>query len=262
MDIVRLRNLYDRKERIEVTYPGMRREATRHVIRHVSKSQRSGFISYSRVDADTLDEVVEEQIGFFGGLGLAFEWKAYEHDSPPDLKDRLLRHGFLIDDIEAIMVLELDQVSSLLLQSPQREVQQIVDPDRIPQILKVQQEVWQEDEARLANYLSDSLRQHGSLITVYAAYDRGRPVCSAWLYYDGRSPFASLWGGATLQAYRGQGYYTALLAVRVQEAMRRGARYVTVDASPMSKPILERRGFQTMTHAHACHWQAGNANSS
>lgn len=259
MDVLRLRDLYDRKERIEVSYPGMRREATRFVIRHVSTSQRNGFISYSRLDADHLDAVVQEQISYFGGLGLEFEWKVYEHDFPPDLKDRLLRHGFAGDEVEAIMVLELDQAPLALLETPQREVQQIVDPDRIPQILEVQEEVWQKDEGRLAVYLSDSLRRHGSLISVYAAYAEGQPVCSAWLYYDGHSPFASLWGGATLAAYRGQGYYTALLAVRIQEAIRRGARFVTVDASPMSRPILERRGFQVMTHAYACSWPGSSA---
>jgi GNAT superfamily N-acetyltransferase len=262
MDVFRLRDLYDRKERIEVSYPGMRRENTPYVVRHVSTSQVNGFISYSRLDADSLDGVVRGQIDYFDALGLEFEWKVYEHDFPSDLKDRLLRHGFVADDVEAIMVLELDQAPWPLLESPQRKVQQIVDPDLIPQILEVQEEVWQEDKGRLADYLSGSLRQHGSLISVYAAYVEDRPVCSAWLYYDGHSPFASLWGGSTLEEYRGQGYYTALLAARVQEAIRRGARYVTVDASPMSRPILERRGFQLMTRAYACRWPGGRQNNS
>jgi predicted acetyltransferase len=58
-----------------------------------------------------------------------------------------------------------------------------------------------------------------------------------------------------LPEYRGKGLYTALVAVRLQEALRRGARYLTVDASPMSAPILRRLGFQQITTTHPCKWQ-------
>jgi predicted acetyltransferase len=86
-------------------------------------------------------------------------------------------------------------------------------------------------------------------------------VASARLYHDSRSPFASLWGGSTVATHRKQGFYTALLAVRVQEAIRRGARYLTIDASPMSRPIVARFGFMHLTTAYACNWSAEAVNS-
>jgi GNAT superfamily N-acetyltransferase len=58
-----------------------------------------------------------------------------------------------------------------------------------------------------------------------------------------------------LPAYRGRGLYTALLAARVQEARRLGASYATVDAGPMSLPILRRLGFQPLTVATPCIWR-------
>jgi GNAT superfamily N-acetyltransferase len=58
--------------------------------------------------------------------------------------------------------------------------------------------------------------------------------------------FGSLWGGATLAEYRGKGIYTAMVAERVKEARQRGGRWLTVDCSAMSLPILERRGFQKL----------------
>ena len=59
-------------------------------------------------------------------------------------------------------------------------------------------------------------------------------------------PFGSLWGGSTLPEHRGRGIYSSLVAARAGEARERGCRWLTVDCSPMSLPILERRGFERL----------------
>jgi GNAT superfamily N-acetyltransferase len=64
-----------------------------------------------------------------------------------------------------------------------------------------------------------------------------------------------LWSLSTLAAYRGQGLYTALLAARAQESIQRGIRFLTVDASPMSRPILEKLGFQWLSTFYPRKWQ-------
>jgi len=64
-----------------------------------------------------------------------------------------------------------------------------------------------------------------------------------------------LFGGATLPTYRKRGLYTAVLAVRVQEAIRRGYRFLATGASPMSHPILAQNGFRLLTYAHAYEWK-------
>jgi predicted acetyltransferase len=75
------------------------------------------------------------------------------------------------------------------------------------------------------------------------------------VYYHPHSQFADLWGGSTLPNCRGRGLYTAVLAARVQEAVQRGYRFLTIDASPMSRPIVARHGFRLLTYAHACEWK-------
>lgn len=77
-----------------------------------------------------------------------------------------------------------------------------------------------------------------------------------------RGQFASLGGAATLPNYRGRGLYTALLAIRVQEAKQRGVRFLDSEASPLSRPILEKFGFQRLTSAHLCEWQVKPTSSS
>lgn len=91
-------------------------------------------------------------------------------------------------------------------------------------------------------------------LSVYVAYVNAIPAACGWIRFPQASAFASLWGGSTLPELRKRGLYTALLAARVQEAIRRGAPYLTVDAGHMSRPILEKRGFRLLTYATACTW--------
>ncbi len=55
-----------------------------------------------------------------------------------------------------------------------------------------------------------------------------------------------LWlaGGATLPSSRGRGLYRALVRTRWEDAVRLGAGALVVQASGMSRPILERLGFR------------------
>ena len=96
---------------------------------------------------------------------------------------------------------------------------------------------------------------HVEQLSVYVGYAAGVPVSSAWIYFHPKSQFASLWGGSTLPEFRKRGYYTALVAARSQEAKQRGARFLTIDAQPMSRPIAEKLGFQLLGFANACHWK-------
>jgi GNAT superfamily N-acetyltransferase len=58
--------------------------------------------------------------------------------------------------------------------------------------------------------------------------------------------FASLWGGGTLRAWRRRGVFRALVAHRARLAAEAGLRYLQVDASDDSRPILARLGFEEL----------------
>jgi GNAT superfamily N-acetyltransferase len=63
-----------------------------------------------------------------------------------------------------------------------------------------------------------------------------------------------LWGGATLREWRGRGIYRALVFRRAQLAAERRRRYLEVDASTGSRPILERLGFLPITQTRPYVW--------
>lgn len=253
MNLDQLRALYDKEQRAEITFPRLRREATPEVVRHIAQPHRESFVLYSRLTAENVDRVIEEQIDRFTTLGQTFEWKVYEHDTPPDLRERLAAHGFEIEDPEAIMVLDA-QTTPPPIGLPEHDVRRITDPSDLRDVIAVLDEVWQADHSWIDYHLGDELRTNPQYLSVYVAYADERAVSCAWTMLD-HSQFASLWGGATLPAYRGRGIYTTMLAVRIAEARARGKRFFTVDASPMSRPILEKHGFQRISTAYACKWR-------
>jgi GNAT superfamily N-acetyltransferase len=83
-------------------------------------------------------------------------------------------------------------------------------------------------------------------------------VSAAWVFFlepaDGG--FARLLGGSTLPQWRGRGIYRALVTARAQRAAARGIKYLQVDASDDSAPILRRLGFRAVTTSATYVWTA------
>src|SRR4029079_5840908 len=82
-------------------------------------------------------------------------------------------------------------------------------------------------------------------------------VCAGWVRFPTGTDFATLWGGSTLPAWRTRGIYRAFVAHRAQLAAPRGFRYLEVDASSESRPILERLGFVAVTTTTPYIWSPG-----
>lgn len=252
--------LYTEDQRINTVYPDARRELLPRVVRHVGIGAVSeGAIIYSALDASNVDEEIRAQIAFFEQIGQNFEWKVYDYDTPPQLQKRLASHGFEVEDAEAIMVLELVDAPAALFQPGNHDIRPITNPADLDDVRVIKEAVWQESADDLIAYLSSAVTEHPQLMSVYVAYVDDAPASAAWVYFPTGSQFASLWGGSTLAEHRGKGLYSSLLAVRAQEAQARGRRFLTVDASPMSRPILEKFGFVQIALSYPCLWRAGRA---
>lgn len=253
--------LYNQQQRIDIEYPDMQKEVLPHIIRFLRPAPCMSFVLYSHLDETNAGATIQEQIAYFTQRNQPFSWKVYEYDTPAELKDRLMSHGFQPDlepdDPGAVMVLDLQEAPPTLLEPVTADVRRIERRDQLEDVIRVEEQVWGGDfgwiETRLGNHLDIP-----GYLSVYGAYLDGQPACSGWVYYHRRSQFASLWGGSTLPAHRRRGLYTAVLAVRVQEAIQRGYRFLTIEASPMSRPIVAGRGFQLLTHACSYEWKGAH----
>lgn len=224
------------------------------VVRHVplDPNARWGWVIWSKLTEENADRAIAEQVAFFKQQGHNFEWKRFGHDTPADLDERLLRQGFSREEQESVMVLDLEGRTfgdhSL---GPGIAVRRITDPADLDQVVRIEDAVWNESHAWIVDELRLELLLPDEPLSMYLACADGVPAAAAWIRFHQGTDFAALFGGSTLPEYRKRGLYTALLDVRAREARGRGYRYLSVDASEMSRPILEKHGFVAITTATA-----------
>ncbi len=229
--------------RKKAVYPGLYNEAAGPVIRCLSSNGGDNLVVYSELDAANADDVIDEQLRYFRQTGKAFEWKMYDFDSPPDLRERLIAKGFEQGEAEALMILPLRDDHELLRIGASSFVRRIAKPQEIDAVVRLENAVWQESHAELGVRLKEELAAYADQMAVFVAEENGQTVSVGWMYLHEGTSFCSLFGGATHAEFRGRGYYAALLAARARLAWERGFRTLMVDASAASRPILERKGF-------------------
>ncbi|MFE2913219.1 GNAT family N-acetyltransferase [Kitasatospora indigofera] len=209
-----------------------------------------GFVSTPRdvgVRGAALDDLITRQKAHFAAHGQAFEWKTRGHDLPADLPDRLLAAGFVPEPRETVLVgraadLDLDAAPPAGV-----TVRRTTDPADLPRIAAMESAVWGEDMGFLAGHLLGLLTARPDETALLVAEAGGEVVSAAWLMLDRDRDFAGLRGGSTLEAWRGRGVYRALVARRARIALEHGHRYLHVDASDDSDPILRRLGLTAIT---------------
>jgi GNAT superfamily N-acetyltransferase len=216
-----------------------------------SAGPAGNWIVHSDLAADNADQVIAEQQQFFAGVGGPVEWKHYGYDEPADLPDRLLAAGFEAEPTETLMVAEIDEllagpVAGAALPDGVTLVP-VHDAAGFAAIVDLKAAVWGAESRIAEDSLAAEYAADPTAIAVFRAVAGEETVCAAWIRFHQGTDFASLWGGSTLPAWRRRGIYRALVAHRARLAAERGFRYLQVDASDDSRPILEKLGFVPLT---------------
>lgn len=214
--------------------------------------QFRGFITGPRdlgVDGPELDALIVRQRDFFAARREAVEWKTRGHDLPADLTQRLGAAGFVPEDQETIMIGRAADMAADPVLPDGASLGRVFDEAGFRAIAAMETEVWGHDSGYLVGDLTQRVAAAPDDIAVFAVYDdtTGQVVSAAWIAFYPQTEFAGLWGGSTLEAWRKRGIYRALIAARAQLAATRGVRYLQVDASDDSAPILRRLGFRAIT---------------
>ena len=209
-----------------------------------------GFVGYRDLgerEGAEVDELIARCVRAFAERGERFEWKLYGHDCPADLPQRLKAAGFVPEERETVVIAPVAVVAAKV-RLPQgvalREVTARADFDRIAAF---EESVWADDRGWLAGMLEAERAVDPEALSIVVAESGGAIVCAGWVRFLRGTQFASLWGGSTLPAWRRRGIYRAMVAYRANLAAQRGFRFLQVDASDDSRPILERLGFVAVT---------------
>ena len=249
MDHTAVLALYDRdmREGARPDGPGARIERVGRVVRQVASAQGWNGVVWSDLDEESADAAIAEQVAHYSGLDCEFEWKLYGHDLPMDLGKRLGAAGFTPEPEETLMI---GEVADLTLDAgPPEGVRFLPVTERagVDLVAEVHEKAFGTDSSRLRHQLLARLTDEPDTVVAVVALAGDTPVSAARMEIVPGTRFAGLWGGGTVEAWRGRGIYRALVAHRARAAVSRGYRYLQVDASGQSRPILERLGFQPLT---------------
>ncbi|MFD9703963.1 GNAT family N-acetyltransferase [Lentzea sp. NPDC059081] len=222
----------------------------------VSRPARPGFVAGAPdlgITGQKLDELIARQRDFFAARGQQFEWKTWGHDIPADLPERLTRAGFEPDDRETVLIGRAEEMAAPVHLEDGITLRETRDEADIRKAVASSSEAFGKDVGFLTDYLLGKKDDPDTVIVLAEAQDR--VVSSARLEVVKGTEFAGLWGGSTLQEWRGKGIYRALIARRAETALRRGVKYLQVDATEDSRPILERLGFVAVTTTTGYVWK-------
>ncbi|MFJ4411098.1 GNAT family N-acetyltransferase [Streptomyces sp. NPDC088910] len=212
--------------------------------------QYRGFVSTPPdlgVEGTELDRLIARQRDFFAARGEAVEWKTRAHDRPADLPERLLAAGFVPEERETVVIGRAEEMTADPVLPDGVVLRQVTADADLRRIAAMESAVWGQDWGWLADDLAGRIAAAPTEVVVLVAEADGQVVSAAWLVVRTGTDFAGLWGGSTLEAWRGRGIYRALVAARANVAAARGIRYLQVDASDDSAPILRRLGFHAVT---------------
>ncbi len=121
-------------------------------------------------------------------------------------------------------------------------LRRVTDEDGVRGMIAMQCAVFGNDDADdMAQALLDRLAR-GDDMELWVAEAGGRIVSAGRLEPVAGTDFAGIWGGATLEAWRGRGIYRALTAARARAAVALGKTLIQSDSTDYSRPVLERSG--------------------
>jgi GNAT superfamily N-acetyltransferase len=230
---------------------GSRVERFGGVVRHTGAAVHDWtVVLWSDLTADTADAAIADQVAWLAGpqgAGREFEWKLYAHDRPADLGDRLRAAGFAPEPAETLMVAEIAALPTEVRPPEGVRLVPVTDAAGVALMARAHDGAFGTDGTRLHARLLDQLATGADSVRMTVAMAGDEPVCSARVEFHRGTRFASLWGGGTVPAWRGRGVYRALVAHRALLAAAEGFRYLQVDASDDSRPILRRLGFEPLS---------------
>lgn len=249
--VAALLTAYDTQLRARVPVPapaGTSYEPDGPVVRSYGAAR--GFIDYRDLGGlrgAELDAFIARQRDFFAARHEAVEWKTRGHDVPADLPERLCAAGFVPEERETVMIGVAADVAADPVLPVDVTLRQFTAADDLERIAAMETRIWSKDMSGIVGWLAAILETEPDGVEIFAIEAAGEVVCAAWTRYAAGTDFAMLWGGSTVPEQRGRGLYRALVAHRARRAALRGVRYLEVDASDDSRPILRRLGFTAVT---------------
>ena len=221
-----------------------------------------GFVTYRDLggaDADGVRRLVDAAVAHYEAdpAVTQVEWKTRAHDHAPGLHEALVDHGFVAEEAESIMI---GEARWLAVDAPLPDgvtLRRVTEERDVRAMMAMSARVFGDSAAEEAAMTESLLRQRAldDGTELWVAEAGGEVVSAGRLAPVAGTDFAGIWGGSTLEAWRGRGIYRALTAARARSALRMGKTLVNSDSTEYSRPILERYGFLKVSTTTPYVWE-------
>jgi GNAT superfamily N-acetyltransferase len=230
--------------------PPTRRITTPSFILSLSPSPSQALVTGVRTTVEDLDATIQEvrkllrEAKYTGCV-----WTLGPSCQPAGLVALLAERGFVPvtrSPYEAVQ-------TGMALASPPPalpvgvEARMVRDFDEYVLAIRIAMEAFGESEEATADWISaaPTLWAHGDAARLtHLAFVDGKPV--GFGFAVRATPGLLLGGSGVLSAARGRGAYRALIAARWALAVKLGTPALVIQAGAMSRPILERCGFEAI----------------
>ena len=231
-------------------FPGVRAHATPQASHPIGN-----LVGVSTLTEDNADAVIAQVRDFFAAREHTVGWSVNPSSTPGDLVSRLEAAGFAKVLEQAGQV--LTNMGLAIKSNPAVTVRQATQEDR-DALIRVYATAYPLPE-ELAAVWTDvlPLAAGGSHYLAFLAGVAG-PVAVASMFPFPKSTVAVMQGAATLNAYRGHGVYTALMARRLADARAMGMEAAILQADrTTSAPICANLGFEEVCSIDLYAWRNG-----
>lgn len=214
----------------------------------LGSSPTATLVSRLRLDPDEVPEAIHEireEIARRGHREAI--WRVGSSATPADLVDRLAAHGFVPSDQPGN---EPHLTSMVLTEEPPRvdgvEARRIGSSAELKLAHAITSAAFGEEDDDLDWDVRFVSERAGHTPRLYLAFADGMAVGAASALVEADCPAVMLISGGVLAEARGRGAYRALVRARWDDAVAAGQPALVVHAGAMSRPILERLGFQAV----------------
>jgi hypothetical protein len=205
-------------------------------------------VQRQRLDADDVDAAIEEIRSLLRERGRGTtQWEVGSSATPPDLVERLLERGLVRDKEPYAVALVLTHAPPP--PPPELRARVVETFEDYAAANAVQWEAFEMTEAEIEESRAQlSERWRTRINVMHGVWLDGEVVCAGTAAPTEHGLL--LYGGATLRRARGRGAYRALLRARWDDAFSRGTPALITQCGSMSRPILERAGFERVGEVH------------
>ena len=205
-------------------------------------------VQRQRLRADQVDDTLAEVRSLLRERGReSTQWEVGSSATPPDLVERLLERGLVRDKEPYAVALVL--TTEPPPGPPELRARRVETFEEYAAANMVQWEAFEISEAEIEENRALLEDRWSETVNVMHAVWLDGEVVSAGTSAPTQHGLL-LYGGATARRARGRGAYRALLRARWEDAVGRGTPALITQGGSMSRPILERAGFERVGEVH------------